>query len=161
MDLSWNDEGELSDMPDDEHPIVQRDWQFQKEFFKEVPCHMHELSHYAAVVHKLGRYLYPDEISKVNPMELSAPLLLKMKIRAEWEEWESAHPEMGRAGYLADPKQLHSREIMEGQLDWRKNWFRSYDDSLKIYAESPQDLRIDPTYCPCKRRYDWKITKKW
>ena len=30
---------------------------------------------------------------------------------------------MGRVGYIADPKKLNSKEIMEGQLEWRKNWF--------------------------------------
>ena len=56
-------------------------------------------------------------------MELSAPLI-KMKIKAQWEDWEASRPKMGRAGYIADPKKLNSMEIMEGQLEWRKNWFR-------------------------------------
>ena len=41
---------------------------------------------------------------------------------------------MGKAGYMADPKKLHNREIMEGQLEWRKEWFKKVPCSLKIYA---------------------------
>ena len=41
---------------------------------------------------------------------------------------------MGRAGYIADPKKINIKEIMEGQLEWRKNWFRQVPGSLKIYA---------------------------
>ena len=59
----------------------------------------------------------------MDPIELSAALI-KMKIKAQWEDWEASHPKMGRAGYSADPKKLNSREIMEGQLEWRKYWFR-------------------------------------
>ena len=62
---------------------------------------------------------------------------------------------MGRAGYIANPKKLNSKEIMEGQLEWRKDWFRKVPCSLKLYAQIPQELRIDPSYCPCKRRYSW------
>ena len=67
---------------------------------------------------------------------------------------------MGRAGYTAEPKKLNSKEIMEGQLEWRKTWFRQVPSSLKIYAKSPQELRIDPSYCPCERRYTWNKFSK-
>ena len=69
----------------------------------------------------------------MDPIELNAPLI-KMKIKAQWEDWEASHLEMGRAGYSADPKKLNSREIMEGQLEWRKNWFKQIPGSLNIYA---------------------------
>ena len=29
-----------------------------------------------------------------------------------------------------------------------------------MYAENPQELRIDPSYCPCERRYKWEEYKK-
>ena len=89
--------------------------------------------------------LYPQETKKMEPIELSAPLI-KMKIKVQWEGWEASHPEMSRAGYTADPKKLNSREIMEGQLEWRKTWFRQVLGSLKIYAKSPQELCRDPSY---------------
>ena len=72
----------------------------------------------------------------MEPIELSAPLI-KMKIKTQWEDCEASHPEMGRERYSADPKKLNSREIMEGQLEWRKNWFKQVPGSLKIYAQRP------------------------
>ena len=67
---------------------------------------------------------------------------------------------MDRVGYMADPKNLNSKEIMEGQLEWRKEWFRKVPGSLKIYAQSPQEMRIDPSFCPCERRYSWEEFSK-
>ena len=68
-------------MPEDEDPFIAEHWKFQRDYFKEIPYHTLELSHYEAVVQKLGRMLYPQEIEHVEPMELSAPLI-KMKIKA-------------------------------------------------------------------------------
>ena len=98
-----------------------------------MPYHTLELTHYEAVVQKLSRMLYPQEIQSVEPIELSVPLI-KMKIKAQWEDWEASHPEMSRAGYMVDPSKLHSREITEGQLEWCKEWFKKVPGSLKIYA---------------------------
>ena len=67
---------------------------------------------------------------------------------------------MGRAGYIANPTKLNNREIMEGELEWHKEWFRKVPGSLKIYAQSPQEMRIDPSFCPCERRYSWKEFSK-
>ena len=61
---------------------------------------------------------------------------------------------------MADPTKLNSREIMEGQFEWRKEWFKQVPGSLKIYAQSPQEMRIDPSYCPCERRYTWEEFSK-
>ena len=104
----------------DEDPFISEHWRFQREYFKEIPYHTLKLTHYEAVVQKLGRMLYPQETDKMEPMKLSAPLI-KMKIKAQWEDWEASHPEMGRVGYTADPKKLNNKEIMAGQLEWRKN----------------------------------------
>ena len=119
-DLQWDEEGNWADTPEDEDPFIQEHWRFQREYFKEIPYHTLELAHYEAVVQKLGRMLYPQVIEKMEPMELSAPLI-KMKIKAQWEDWEASHSELGRASYIADPKKLNNKEIMEGQLEWRKN----------------------------------------
>ena len=99
--------------------------------------------------------LYPQEIQSVDPIELSAPLI-QMKIKAQWEDWEASHPEMGKAGYMANPAKLHSKEIIEGQLEWRKQWFKKVPGYLKIHAQSPQEMRIDLSFCPCNRRYTWE-----
>ena len=154
VDLHWNEEGELDDMSNDELPYVKADWKFQKEHFKGMSLEARRLSHYEAVVRKLGRHLFPDEIEKTDMHELSAPLI-KMKTKAAWEDWEASHPEMFRAGYLADPRHLRSEAIMKDQLKWRLEWFKAHPETIKIYAESPQELRIDPSYCPWERRYSW------
>ena len=68
-------------MPKDEDPFVQGNWRLHKYYFKEIPYHTLELTHYEAVVQKLGRMLYPQEIQSVDPIEFSAPLI-RMKIKA-------------------------------------------------------------------------------
>ena len=118
-----------------------------------------EITPYEVVAHKVGRLLYPQETQTMDPVELNAPLI-RMKIKSQWEDWEANHPEMGRAGYMANPTKLYSREIMEGELERRKEWFKNVAGSLKIYAESPQELRINPSYCPYERRYTWEEYKK-
>ena len=155
VDLHWDEGGELDDMSEDELPYVKADWKFQKEHFKSITPQARRLSHYEAVVRKLGRYLFPDETDKMYMQEMSAPLI-QMKTKARWEEWEANNPEMLRAGYNADPAHLYSEAIMKDQLPWRKEWFKLHPETIKMYAESPRNLRIDPSYCPCERRYRWR-----
>ena len=83
-----------------------------------------------------------------------------MKIKAQWEDWEANHLEMGRARYIADLAKLHNREIMEGYLEWCKEWFKKVLGSLKIYAQSLQEMQIDPSFCPCERCYTWEEFSK-
>lgn len=49
-----------------------------------------------------------------------------MNLEMEWEV------------YITDPKKNYSKEIMEGQLQWRKDWLQNYPKALEIYAQSPQ-----------------------
>ena len=49
---------------------------------------------------------------------------------------------------------------MENQLEWHKEWFRSTEGSLKIYVNSLQNLRIDPSYYPYRRQYSWADFEK-
>ena len=62
-------------MPKDEDPFIAKNWKFQRDYFKEIPYHTLELTHYKAVVQKVGRLLYPQEIEQMDPIELNAPLL--------------------------------------------------------------------------------------
>ena len=80
VDLHWNEEGELDDMSEDELPYVKTDWKFQKDHFKRMSLQARALSHYEAVVWKLGRHLFPDEVERMDQQELSAPLI-KMKVK--------------------------------------------------------------------------------
>ena len=100
-------------MPEDEDPFIAKNWKFQRDYFKEIPYHTLELTHYEAVFQKVGRLLYPQETEQMDPIELSAPLI-KMKIKAQWEDWEASHLEMGRAGYIADPRSLTVRRSWRG-----------------------------------------------
>ena len=86
VDLHWDAQGELDDMSDDELPYVKAEWKFQKEHFKTMTPQAKRLSHYEAVVRKLGRYLFPEDTDKMYMQELSAPLI-QMKIKAQCEEW--------------------------------------------------------------------------
>ena len=81
VDLHWNDKGELDDMSEDELPYVKLDWKFQKDHFKKMSLQARALSHYEAVVRKLGRHLFPDEMERMDQQELNAPLI-KMKVKA-------------------------------------------------------------------------------
>ena len=83
--LHWDEEGNWAKMPKDEDPFVQGNWKFQRDYFKEIPYHTLEITHYEVVVQKVGRLLYPKETQIVDPLELSAPLI-KMKIKAQWED---------------------------------------------------------------------------
>lgn len=118
-----------------------------------------QLSHYEAVVKKLGQHLFLEDTDKMYMQELSAPLI-RMKMKAQLEDWEASNPEMLRARYQADPCHLQSKAIMKDQLEWRKAWFKLHLVTIKIYAKSPQVLRIDPSYCPCKRRFRWAEYKQ-
>ena len=108
---------------------------------------------YEATIKKLARKLWP-ELKRKSDMTLSGPLL-KAKTEFEWEEWEYENPEHTRAGYKVDPNNLRSKEMLEGQPRWRLEWMRRTEGALRIYRDSPRNLRIDPTFCPCDRRYSW------
>ena len=58
IDLQWDEEGNWADMPEDEDPFIQEHWRFQMDYFKEIPYHTLELTHYEEV-QKLGWMLYP------------------------------------------------------------------------------------------------------
>ena len=84
-DLQWDKEGNWAEMPEDDDPFVQENWRFQRDYFKEIPYHTLELTHYEVVVQKVGRLLYPQETQTMDCLELSAPLI-RMKIKAPWED---------------------------------------------------------------------------
>ena len=135
----WDEQGNVIE---DEEP-EDEEWEFQRDMFAELSLTVRMLTHYEAVIRKLGRLLYPNRLP-TSHVELSGPLL-KMKMQAIWEQWELDHPETVRGGYTVDPKKPRSREVFENQPQWRKEWFKIVEGSLKIYVESSQHLRIDPS----------------
>ena len=95
--LNWDEEGNWAKMPEDEDPFIAKNWKVQRDYFKEIPYHTLELTHYEVMAQKLGRLLNSQEIPTVDPLELSAPLI-KTRIKAQWEDWEASYPNMGTAG---------------------------------------------------------------
>ena len=61
-DLNWDEEGNWAKMLEDEDPFIAEHWKFQRDYFKEILYHTLELTHYEAVVHKVGRLLYPQKM---------------------------------------------------------------------------------------------------
>lgn len=51
--------------------------------------------------------------------------------------------------------QWMSKANMQNQPTWRLGWFPKYPTSRTTYALAPRELRIDPLYCPVKRRRTW------
>ena len=41
---------------------------------------------------------------------------------------------------------------LPNQPQWRLLWFRKYPNSKMYYMRAPRELRIDPTFCPVRRR---------
>ena len=42
-------------------------------------------------------------------------------------------------------------EIERNQPNWRVNWLCRYPKNKYFYLDAPQELRIDPTFCPIRR----------
>ena len=49
---------------------------------------------------------------------------------------------------------------MQNQPEWRLGWFRKYPQSKSAYARAPRNLRVDPTFCPVRRRRTWEEFEK-
>ena len=45
---------------------------------------------------------------------------------------------------------------MQNQPTWRLTWFKKYPQSRTTYARAPREIRIDPMYCPVRRRRTWE-----
>lgn len=52
--------------------------------------------------------------------------------------------------------QWMTKANMQNQPKWRLGWFRRYPTSCTTYALAPRELRIDPLYCPVRRRRTWE-----
>ena len=50
-------------------------------------------------------------------------------------------------------------DIETNQPRWRHTWFTKNQMHKLHYINAPQDLRIDPTFCPIQRRRDWDTFK--
>ena len=60
------------------------------------------------------------------------------------------------AGYYpVTMEQWQTGTLMKNQPVWRKNFFRKYPSSRTFYAQAPRELRVDPVFCPWRRRRTW------
>ena len=66
--------------------------------------------------------------------------------------------EMNELGGYADvPVSEHAvMDIERNQPRWRKTWLGRASVFKLHYVTAPQQLRIDPTFCPLRRRRDWE-----
>lgn len=92
-------------------------------------------------------------------MKLSLPMM-RATIERDWKEYEVNNPQHTQAGYKKTDKGARSKEILEGQLPWRLEWFKKVKGSLQRYYDSPMELRMDPTYCLWPWRYTWEHFEK-
>lgn len=136
-------------MPEEEE--IDFEWEFCQEFFQELTVNVKELYTYEASIKKLERQLWQD-LKQMDDIKLSGPLL-KVKTKREWEQWELDNTDVMRVGYRVSKEQLRTREMLEGQVKWRLEWMRRNAGTMDVYRDSPRELCIDPTYCPCERRY--------
>ena len=107
-------------------------------------------------------YLYEREmyeLSRLIPKEQFPRDFLQMdsarlraKIEKDWADYEFQNPEQTRAGYTK-PKTMYEKSLWDNQPAWRTKWMKKRSGTMKIYYESPREMRIDPTYCPTERRY--------
>ncbi len=44
------------------------------------------------------------------------------------------------------------KQIFANQPKWRLDWFRKHPELRTYYAKAPRQLRIDPLFCPNRRR---------
>ena len=51
--------------------------------------------------------------------------------------------------------QWRTRAVLENQPTWRITWFRKHPSAITTYARAPREFRIDPCYCPVRRRRNW------
>lgn len=135
--------------------IPDSDWEFNKELFQELTVNVKEIYTYKSTTQKLAHRLWPNGLNRYEKT-LSGPKL-KVACEAEWEQWELDNPEITHA--VIEDK-LRSREMLENQPKWRLEFLRKHANALEIYRRLPQELRIDPTFCPCDQHYTWEKFKK-
>lgn len=52
-------------------------------------------------------------------------------------------------------------DIKTNQPQWQKAWLEHTKVFKLRYVKAPQELRIDPTFCPLCRRRDWDFFKRY
>ena len=107
-------------------------------------------------------YLSAEEIHKDYHLPTLPLPLLKQEVQFMKKKYrpECSVNELG--GYENVPvSEYKVMEIEKNQPTWRINWLRRYPKNKYYYLAAPQELRIDPTYCPIRRRRAWDSFKRY
>ena len=82
--------------------------------------------------------------------------LLKLEVQMLKRTLLPECPTNELGGYAQVPiRDSQVMDIEKNQPRWRQIWF-THDQRHKLhYVVAPQELRIDPTFCPIRRRRDW------
>ena len=83
--------------------------------------------------------------------------LLKLEVKLLKQTLLPQCPINELGGYQQVPiKDYEVIDIETNQPRWRQTWFTRNPMHKLHYVNAPQDVRIDPTFCPIHRRRDWE-----
>ena len=138
-------------------PIQDYQWLITKDFFSDLQERARNMYIYKREIFELSR-LIPKEQFPRDSLQMDSARL-RAKIEKDWADYEFQNPEQTRAGYNK-PKTMYDKSLWDNQPAWRTKWMKKRSGTMKIYYESPREMRIDPTYCPTERRYTWAQFEK-
>ena len=100
--------------------------------------------------------LTPKDIQQ-NYRTPQLPLpILKLQVKMLKTKLLPQCPTNELGGYAEVP--IKDYEVMDIELNqpkWRKTWMTHSKFHKLHYVNAPQEIRIDPTFCPVRRRRDW------
>ena len=82
--------------------------------------------------------------------------LLKREVQLLKSKYLPECPTNELGGYEQVPiTDAEVEAIQQNQPAWRVSWLGQFLKNKLHYLAAPQELRIDPTFCPMKRRRNW------
>ena len=138
-------------------PVQDYQWLITKDFFSDLQERARNMYLYEREMYELSK-LIPKEQFPRDSLQMDSARI-RAKIEKDWADYEFQNPEQTRAGYTK-PKTMYDKSLWDNQPAWRAKWMKKRSGTLKIYYESPREMRIDPTYCPTERRYTWAQFEK-
>ena len=101
-------------------------------------------------------YLTAEDIQKEYHMPTLPYPLLKHEVQLIKQKYLPECPTNELGGYEQVPiTDAEVEAIQENQPAWRVSWLGKFPKNKLHYLAAPQELRIDPTFCPMKRRRNW------
>lgn len=111
------------------------------------------------------RILHSGCLALLTPEDFKKPefgpslpyALLKLEVLQIKQRLQINVPTNELGGYAQIPvKDYEVAEIEANQPEWRKNWLQKDPMHKLYYITAPQEMRIDPTFCPIRRRRAWE-----